>query len=199
VRNLTLVPVRERAAFRMAALALLSAWAIAFAWISFTFLKSLESTHARNSVALIAITITVGVLIPDTMRDGVLTSIWIGYERLRPLSSIILPEIDGEEMRVIFSQLGHFILFFVFAALIRITQTAGRRTFQVLGLLLFAAVTEALQYFAHGRQPEFDNWLSDGAGILLAFALLGFLGTFRGPSLSATRTGHESGEKPPSP
>ena len=41
-------------------------------------------------------------------------------------------------------------------------------------LLLFAAITEVLQFFAVGREPEFGDWIVDASGVLLAFVLLGF-------------------------
>ena len=50
----------------------------------------------------------------------------------------------------------------------------GNSTTQLVYLLLFAAVTEVLQFFAIGRGPGLEDWLVDASGILLAFALLWF-------------------------
>ena len=37
--------------------------------------------------------------------------------------------------------------------------------------MLFAAITEVLQYFAVGGGPGIGEWLFDAAGIVLAFTL----------------------------
>jgi VanZ family protein len=82
---------------------------------------------------------------------------------------------------------GHAFLFFAIAMVFRIFQPDGRSIAQYGHLLLFAAVSETLQYFAPTRQPGLYDWLSDVAGITLAFLLYAsVIGRFRKPRLRAS-------------
>ena len=66
----------------------------------------------------------------------------------------------------------HFAVFFVLAVTVRFAFPTTPIAVQMAHLILFAAVTEVLQYFAIGRGPGVDDWLTDVAGIALAFALV---------------------------
>lgn len=203
LRDLRLVPVRESAAFRVAAYVLLAAWAGALAWIGGSLLRDIGSALVRGLVAVVTLAITAGALISGPMKQELLTSAWGAYERLRGALAVRLPEIAGlewggpEYLGVNSSQIAHFALFFVLAALVRFAWPADRRAFQFLCLLLFAAVTEALQYYVAGRQPTVQDWSFDAGGILLAFALSSFLGALRNDPAAEAIARRDGAEGPP--
>ena len=203
LRDLRLVPVRERAAFRGAGYALLAAWAVALAWIGGSLLHDIGSALFRGLVAVVTLAITAGVLMPGPVKQELLTSAWSAYERLGPALAERLSEIAGlewggaEYLGFNISQITHFALFFVLAALARFAWPADRRAFQFLCLLLFAAVTEALQYFVAGRQPTVQDWSFDAGGIFLAFALSSVLGALRNDPAAEAIAHRDGAEGPP--
>lgn len=185
LRNLRLYPVKERATFRVAVYVLLAAWAVTLAGIGGYLLCDIGSTPVRGLVAVVTLGIVAGALIPGPLKQELLTSVWREYEHLLQAMAGYSPEISGlnwsgpEYLYLNTSQIAHFALFFALAGLVYFAWRAGGRAFQLLSLLLFGAVTEALQYFVSGRQATVQDWLFDAGGILLAFALLSIFGIRR--------------------
>jgi VanZ family protein len=202
VRNLNLVSVKELRSFQMAAYILLAAWVVALSWIGFYLLRNIASDYSRTSVAVVGVTIIIGVLIPSTVKHEILTWLRDAYEHLRPMLSDNLPKIEGrkeyepEYMGVSLSQLGHFTLFFVLAMLIQIVRPLDRQIQLLLGLLLFAAVTEALQNFVPSRSAEVLDWSFDGGGIILAFTAISLFRALRRMTKADTAVG-DGGPKLP--
>ncbi len=178
LRNMRLVPVRERAAFRATADALLVIWAVVFAWIGVSFLRGAEISFVRGSTAVVTLVIIAGVMIPGPVKNEVLTMMWSAYGELQSALAEGFPGFEKLEwgepefLGVDTGQAGHFTMFFVLSLLVRFVRTTDQRGFQFLSLLLFAAITEALQYFVPSRQPEVGDLLFDTGGILVAFILL---------------------------
>ena len=180
LRGLSLLPARERTGFRAATYVLLAAWAVTLAWIGGSLVRDIGSTVMRGLIVFVTLGISAGVLISGQAKQKLLATAWGEYERFRQALAIKLPKLSGiewggpEYLHVNTSQIGHLSLFFTLAVLVQFAWRTGRRAFQLLTLLLFAAVTESLQYFVSGREATVEDWSFDAGGILAAFALLSF-------------------------
>lgn len=175
VRNLRLTPVEQRTAFSVVASILLAAWALALAWVGKSLLSGTKFTVAHGAIGLVGLAIAAGALMPGTVKQEFLEFAWGGYEELRAALPAGLGGIEGfkwgepEFLQVNSSQVGHFALFFVLGLVVRLARLKDPIIHQFLGLLLFGAVIEVLQYYSIGRRPTLEDWVFDAGGIILAF------------------------------
>lgn len=170
VRNLTIRPVSERAVFPYLANGLLILWGIAGAAIGFLLLKGMRSRWSRFAVAGVAAA-AVGVTMAPAKSRRFLVDYVIGV----PMDAA--PEAMAAWMSAAFrhlpvpvDKLGHVVLFAALAALVRLARRDDRTDVQAAALLLFAAATEVLQFYAIDRAPAVSDWLLDAAGILIGLA-----------------------------
>ena len=189
IRDVSVFPVREVAAFRYGTLALLGGWVIAGALVALPLVRSVRSRTARILIALIVLAILIGTLIPRSLQDQIFRPAKEAFKAALAL----LPALPSEIDRMLAISIGHLdayghaFLFFAIAMVFRVFRPDGRSIAQYGHLLLFAAVSETLQYFAPTRQPGFHDWLSDVAGITLAFLLYAIvIGRFRKRQLRAS-------------
>lgn len=173
IRNVSVFPVRRAPAFRIGADALLAAWVMAAALFLLPLVRGVRSPGARILVALVAITILVATLIPASLKDEIFRPV---KEALKVVLNL-LPALTPEIHRVLTVSIenldayGHALLFFVAALAVRFFRPDDRGIVQYGYLLLFAAISETLQYFTQSRTPSFGDLSSDVAGITLAFLL----------------------------
>ncbi len=173
VRNLSVFPVRELAAFRIGAYILLAGWVVTALFIAPTVFRGLRSTTARAVIAVVPLAILVGALIPYPLKRAIIGSMENGLRAGQSLLPALPLPID-QSLKETFSHLdglAHGLSFFAVALFVRVFRSDGQAVVQFGLLLLFAAVTETLQYFTLSRSPSFSDWLWDVGGISLAFLL----------------------------
>jgi len=151
-----------------------------FLWIGIPIFWGVRLSLPTGFLSLVVLAIIVAVLVPNSVRQELLDSARTAYEKL-PFTLVVDAQWVGESGWNKLEYLGefaakgiHFSLFFAASIAAWFAWPMGNSTTQLVYLLLFAAVTEVLQFFAIGREPEFGDWLVDASGVLLAFALLGF-------------------------
>lgn len=185
VRNLSLLPATERVDFRVVAYGLLLIWCMVFLWIGIPVFQGAGLNLATGFLSLIVLAILVAVLTPNSVKQEFLDSAPMVYAKLSLTQFVDVQWIrelgwnKREYLDYALEIISHFTLFFVVTIAVRFTWPLRDSTSQLVYLLLFAAVTETLQFYAAGRKPSLDDWLVDVSGILLAFALLWFFNRSR--------------------
>jgi VanZ family protein len=173
VRDVSVFPVRRAPAFRIGTYALLAAWVAAAALFLLPLVRGVRSPVARILVALVVIAILFATLIPASLKDGIFRPMKEALKVALNLVPALAPEIH-RVLAVSIEHLdayGHTMLFFVAALAVRFFRPDDRGIVQYGYLLLFAAISETLQYFTPSRTPSFGDLSSDVAGITLAFLL----------------------------
>jgi hypothetical protein len=173
IRNVRIFPVQEAMAFRIGFYALLAAWAIAALFIVPAVGRGLRSTAARALTGLAALAILVAVLIPYSLKSDIFRPLEDEMRTGQSLLPALPPDVDRFLGLAInqTEKFAHSVFFFAAAMIVRVFQREGRVGVQFGLLLLFAGVTEALQYFTPTRTPSVHDWLWDAGGISLAFLL----------------------------
>jgi len=188
VRNIRLTPVGERTGFRLVAYVLLALWTIALAWIGGSLFISTKSKFSSGMAALVTMAIAAGALMPGTLKQEFLEFAWAEYGELRSALLAGIGRAEGltwgepEFFHVNSSQIGHFSLFFVLALLMRFARWKDRGVYQFMGLLLFGAIIEVLQFYVLDRQPTLIDWAFDSGGIIFAFIVSALLALISGKS-----------------
>lgn len=167
-------PVVQRVGFTIGAIALAVAWVVAAGQAAIATLMGLAGPLRKTALAAAVAAIALGVLLPGAVKQAGLEVLVSPFQSQAPVppagSTGGGPSVIGwlASPGELPGQLAHGLLFFGLAAIV----FAGRlpiRSTAVLGLLLlFAAGTEVVQYFALARQPNVVDWLWDAAGIVLA-------------------------------
>jgi hypothetical protein len=165
LRSLSLKPVRE------SAVTVAGRWLAAAAWglLGLALLLRLGpapmASPARRPALWLAVPILIGVLIPASLRDALLTLVGLGGAEQGPGAMLAAP-----------TTWGHALLFTLLAAAL----AAGRPALPLLRLaallVSFALVSEVLQYFAPGRTPDLADLLVDLSGIAVGMLLGSCLG-----------------------
>ncbi len=170
IRNLTVRPVTEQAVFPYLANGLLILWGITGVAIGFILLRRMQSRWSRFAVAGVA-AVAVGVTMAPgkTRRFLVDYVIGIPMDAVPKAMAISLNE-SFRQIPVPMDKLGHVLLFAALAALVRLSRRGDRIDLQATALLLFAATTEVLQFYAIDRSPAVSDWLLDAAGIAIGLA-----------------------------
>lgn len=192
VESVALTPMRVAPWHRPAALAL----ALAAALIALAAIRRGHLTASRSGIGIIltATVILAGTLVPqpwlerglhlprpaarsETSAPADASSIEAAAgtaptPRAAPASPVTRPETH---------RLAHLVLFTLLGAcagsLARQAPPARARTL-LAALVLFAAVTEALQALSISRTPRIDDWGIDLAGLVLGFAAVVAAGRF---------------------
>jgi len=178
VRNLSLLPVTTRYAFTLAKNILLVIWCVALVWIAIPAVSGIGFNMATGSLCFVVLTISVAILIPDSAIDKFQNTIPTAYPEFLPTLSIddkLIGEMGQnklEYLRELAAKGIHFLLFFAASLVAQFAWPLSHGATRFIYLIIFAAVTEVLQFFAIGRSPSLEDWLINASGILLAFTLL---------------------------
>ena len=117
-------------------------------------------------VGAMTVLVGVGVMLPESATGP-----------LRALGEAVASRLPlfGELRLVELFKAGHFVVFFLLGLLtFRFRGRLGLSRMRVFALLvLLAFASEGAQLYLHNRTPRFTDLLVDGAGILLAAALIG--------------------------
>ncbi len=187
VRNISLYSASERPAFRILSFTLLGLLVGVLLWISVPFFLSMPWSLVHAGTAIIGAAILVAVVLPASSKRQAIDLINPlakrgGNDPLAWLTDMSVP-FGGELYRYLQQspdKVGHFLFFVLLAGFSRMLWRhlgLGATTFY---LLIFAATTEILQFFAPGRTPSVADFGIDGAGILTGLALVSMVQFFHG-------------------
>lgn len=173
VKNLSLLPLAEVTSFPKFRNAATLLWATVVLWVAMPILRSAFGNAHRTIIIAVAFTILLGVLMPESLKEGMGTSLFPSLSETSGASitttfkfTPIIPVLD-------IYKAGHFIMF----ALLAVISIHGRpyaiSRSKTLGyLFLFALVTEVLQLFVSARSAQMGDVFIDSMGITLGFLLL---------------------------
>jgi len=166
-KDLSLMPIREKSAYRVYRGIAIGIWSVVAAWLLGDYLRIHGFSKQQVPVAILLCAIVVGVLMPVEMKVSLADSLislspWIWHI----VSSF------SRSVSVDTYTIGHFLAF-VYLSLAVYWQTSYFRSLiQALGLLvLFAFVSEVLQFLVDGRNPQLMDFLTDVAGIFIALLI----------------------------
>lgn len=171
IRNLVITPVKERAPFLYLAYALIAAWALMITRIGYVSLRSVASPMFGWGIAAVAIVIAVGVLLPGSLKHEVQATVF--SFAAQPLLDFVWGE--PEFFGITSSQAGHFIIFLILGVIGRLAWSHTSPWIILIGLLIFAAVTETLQLYVPNRYPSVEDWFTDATGVITGLILCGIV------------------------
>ena len=170
VKQLSLHAVRERAVFVYYQSLGIAIWAIALIWLGLPWLSQLRWDGPHLAIYLTVLCIAMGTLLPVNLKillELVTVSI---FGRLIPeLDHAVEPVTELDSAPV--SGFGHVLFFVLLALAVRWAYPRQHRRILLLILVLFAAVTEVLQFFAVGRTPSVNDFAIDSLGVLVGIGL----------------------------
>lgn len=184
-RDLSLREVQERASYRWFWGLGLAAWLAGLAWMAYPFLSRLRFDW-RNCLMYLAIAgIFAGTLMPASLKIELVSELDTTIDQVAPYEEY--EGIAGRYLNLVpTDKLGH-LLYFALLALAMLWVYPGMSRLQILSfLLILAAVSEVLQFFVEGRQPQFRDFLIDSIGPSLTIGSSGLLYLMR-RRLSAPR------------
>lgn len=178
VKQLSLHAVRERAMFVYYQYLGIAIWVIALIWLGLPWFSQLRWNAPHIAICLTVLCIAMGTLLPANLKI-LLELITVNvFGRFIPgLDRAAEPVAELDSTPV--SGFGHVLLFVLLAMAVRWAYPRQRRGVLILILLLFAAVTEVLQFFAVGRTPSVNDCAIDGLGTLLGLGLFELVGQIR--------------------
>lgn len=174
VKDLSLRPVVEKAAFGRCRKAAILLWLAAALWTITPLLRSVRGQGQRLAILALGLLIMVAVLMPEALKEHLGNALWPA------LAKTIVPNPDPVTFRFLpllpalgMSKAGHFVLFALLAAvaLFRRPYPVARPAMAGF-LLLFALATEVAQLMVAGRSAQLADILIDGLGMLTGFVLM---------------------------
>jgi VanZ family protein len=173
VKNLSLHEVREKADFAPYRHLGMILWVLALLWLGLPWFSRLRPDWPHLATCLTGLGIAVGTLLPLNFKMQLELATGRTLARLLPWWG---PAIDQTlKAQMVFSKLGHIVLFALLAMTVRWAYPHQHRLRVGLILLLPAAISEVLQFFVAGRVPAVTDFCLDGAGVLLGLGLLELL------------------------
>jgi len=185
VRNLSVHAVSELSSFWILSKLLLAVLLFVLIWHAVTLFKNCGFGKTMPGIWIFSGLIMAGVLLPgETKRQihdffsgkGLFLSTSLANIDAWPLTiwQDIIPSIHTS-----FDKLGHLLLFFLITITVMRSFSSIRREILIYYLLIFAATTETLQFFALDRHPSFFDIGVDSTGILLGFISIFLSGAIR--------------------
>jgi hypothetical protein len=175
IHGLSLRPATARPDFETAYWVLLAAFAGVSIWLGAGVIASISSGAWRIVMMVTAIILIAGIVMPGSAKGLFLDRT---FDDVVDLS---LGMIAGDRLPILWlprwlldaplEKVGHFLGFAAIAGTAYMAWAASGPVRVFLYLIIFSAMTEAAQFFVHGRAPSVGDWLIDGAGIVLATVL----------------------------
>ena len=175
IHGLSLRPATARPVFETVYWILSAAFAGVSIWLGAGVVASTSSGAWRIVMMVTAIILIAGIVMPGSAKGLFLDRT---FDDAVDLS---LAMIAGDRLPVLWlprwlldaplEKVSHFLGFAAIAGTAYMAWTALGPVRVFLYLMLFSAMTEAAQFFVHGRAPSVGDWLVDGAGIVLATLL----------------------------
>lgn len=174
VKNLSLRPVAEAAAFGKFHTVAILLWVAVAAWIVLPLARSLRNHGQWRAILALGLVITVGVLMPEGLKEQ------LTHARWPSLTNTIFPAPDPVSFRfspllvaLDLSKAGHFVLFAMLAAVALFRRPYPISRLGMAGyLLLFALATEVAQLLVAGRSAQLGDLLIDAAGMITGVGLM---------------------------
>jgi VanZ family protein len=176
VQNMSLASAKEHPWFTIVANVLLFIWGVAFLWVGIFLLRTFKSPVIKGALGVASGLIFFGVGMPGWMKNLALDVILEKYSLFITYLSTVLPEANFQHQTASYplippDKFGHFILFSLLAFICRMGRPNGSIQVLLINLMLFAATTEVLQFFAFSRSPRIVDWIIDVSGALSGLAL----------------------------
>ncbi len=198
VQNLSVRAVSERVIFKVVSYSMLAALAAVLMWISVPILRSMDRSPGSIGFFLITTAIIVAVLLPSPLKhrshDIIVASGVIEYFRalltlVTNVAHKLIPN-DNPTNGLYLSKLGHLVFYTLLAlsSVAAFPQSSVRVIFP--NLLIFACVTEVLQFYAIGRSPSIRDWLIDSSGIVIGLLLDTMIRAYRTRHDTNVRNGY---------
>jgi drug/metabolite transporter (DMT)-like permease len=170
VKHLSLHAVRERAAFVYYQYLGIALWVIALIWLGLPWFSQPRWDGPHLAIYLMVLCIALGTLLPANLKILLELIMVSAFGRFIPgLDHAAEPVAELDSAPV--SGFGHVLFFVLLALAVRRAYPRQRRRILLFILLLFAAVTEVLQFFAVGRTPSVNDFAIDGLGVLVGIGL----------------------------
>lgn len=160
IHDLKLYPVEEQENFRLVAFSLMAVWAVLILAAGIMVFNNIPSVKLRLAFGGMLGLFVVGLFMPAPVRDGLIA--WLHFPT------------DGEG-GIEPDMIGHGIVFMVMAFLMRIGRPEDPIWLHLGCWSLIAVASEVLQLFTFDRQPSIDDFLVDGAGVVLGLTIAAFL------------------------
>jgi VanZ family protein len=176
VQNMSLASAKEHPWFTIAANILLFIWGVAFLWVGIILLRTFQSPVAKVALGVASGLIFFGVWMPAWMKNLALDIVQEKYSLFITYLSAVLTGANSQHQIASYplippDKFGHFILFSLLAFICRRGRPNGSIQVLLINLMLFAATTEVLQFFAFSRSPRIVDWIIDVSGVLSGLAL----------------------------
>lgn len=177
VKNFSLRPLEEKAAFRKFRNVISLLWIIITLWIIIPIVRSAYGDPHRVVLIALALAILYGALMPEYQKEFIGNFLFpslVKPSMAPPTPAVftftpLLPTLD-------IYKAGHFVLFIMLAvAAFYRRYYSVTRSQMLIYLVLFAFVTETLQLLITGRSAQFGDVLIDSAGIATGWVLLKIL------------------------
>ena len=153
VSDLRITALRERPAFATLRAALQAAWVVLLSIGCWLFWRGVDHRGSAYLLAFASAGGTALLLMPQGMRDAAVSVL----SGLLPQALVI-----GDRL----PSLGHFTVFAVAGALVRLSRRSDRWLGQLMLLIALAGLLELLQYLSELRAPTLDDWLVNAVGAL---------------------------------
>jgi len=170
VKHLSLHAVRERAAFAYYQYLGVALWAMALIWLALPWFSQLRWDGPHLAIFLMVLAIAMGALLPANLKIVLELVIVTTFDQFIPgIDHAAEPVAELDSAPV--GGFGHVLFFVLLAMAVRWAYPRQRRRVLIFILLLFAAITEVLQFFAVGRTPSVNDFAIDGMGALVGLGL----------------------------
>ncbi len=158
VKRLSLQPVSENPMYKVFWTIDVMLWVAIFFWLLAPYVHMTISSVGHALVAILLLGVMVGILIPSHLKSDT--------------GNMLQPFIPGiDDISTLF-QIGHFLSFTLLSLVVLWKTLPRNEVFMKLGLLiLFAMVTEILQFLVDGRTPQVWDFFADVAGIGVALII----------------------------
>ena len=177
VKNTSLRPAIERKEFSHIRMALLALWLLTLAWVAIPIARRIACSRSSLIAALIVLCIAIGALLSGSIKeyvDHALPFALYPIEHAPPPhkspGSLTSGDIHAFPAVNIYKP-GHFALFTALSVTIFLGAFRDIPLLRrVAYLLMFAMITEVLQFFVEGRDARFFDLLLDLGGIMTGAA-----------------------------
>lgn len=185
VRNLSVQQVTERADFRNYRLVAGVLWLLTLSWIVLPWARTARISLKGIAIAIVFVGIVVGTLVPQELKDNIesiLQPVFFHSSDIFPVTAVSESTRVTLEVKkyLAFSlpfsawKLGHFISYAMLAMITVWSLNTYRSILaSIIVLILFAVVSEVLQFLVIGRVPRITdisiNVVGIAAGLMIVF------------------------------